>query len=298
MEQQGNRELQVGVTVLVAVLILLVGFMWFERVRLSGDVELYLADFPQVSGLQVGDRVQVRGIRMGEVTAFEIIDDFVRVTFELEEDADLREDARVQLGTKGIVGEVLIEIDPGTGRSVEPGYIFAGRPASTIETMTASAADVMKNVDGLTVELRELLAQIREEGRIVETLGETRDVAAGLGAMVAENRADARALFRDAAVAVAALRDVLADSSLTRSVRGTAVALARADTLLGRLNRTAARLDTVLATVETGEGSLGRLVQDESLYLHADSTLISMRRLLDELRRNPKKYFKLSVMDF
>ena len=40
------------------------------------------------------------------------------------------------------------------------------------------------------------------------------------------------------------------------------------------------------------------LLNDPALYTRTDSTLTSVQRLLDDLRRNPKKYFKLNIIDF
>ena len=45
-------------------------------------------------------------------------------------------------------------------------------------------------------------------------------------------------------------------------------------------------------------GSAGMLMNDPTLYTRTDSTLTSVQRLLDDLRRNPKKYFKLNIIDF
>jgi len=64
---RSKREFQVGLTVVVAILGLIIGMMWLKQVRMGGGAEIHSADFPQVSGLQVGDRVQVRGIRMGHL---------------------------------------------------------------------------------------------------------------------------------------------------------------------------------------------------------------------------------------
>jgi phospholipid/cholesterol/gamma-HCH transport system substrate-binding protein len=296
--EQSKRELQVGLTVIVAVAILAVGFLWFEQVRLGGDAEVYAVDFTEVAGLQVGDRVQVRGIRMGTVKNFELLGDIVRVEFELERDVDLREDATVGLKTKGIVGEVLIDIKPGSGAPVEPGHIFKGESVMTLEKVTAAAGEAMEKVVALTEELQSFITQLRSEGRLVESLNELHKTIAEVSGLVAENRVQTRELLEDLGVSAAALRDALADSSLNRLVTRSELTMTRADTLLQRASSAAARLDTLLATAEAGEGTVGRIWRDESLYVQADSTLISLKRLLDELRRNPKRYFKVSVLDF
>jgi phospholipid/cholesterol/gamma-HCH transport system substrate-binding protein len=55
------------------------------------------------------------------------------------------------------------------------------------------------------------------------------------------------------------------------------------------------KADTVLGKVERGEGSLGLLVNDPSLYRNTDSLLVDLRSLIADFRRDPKKYFAFRV---
>ena len=55
------------------------------------------------------------------------------------------------------------------------------------------------------------------------------------------------------------------------------------------------KADSVLAKVDRGEGTLGLLVNDPSLYRNSDSLLVEMRSLMADFRRDPKKYFSLRV---
>ena len=61
------------------------------------------------------------------------------------------------------------------------------------------------------------------------------------------------------------------------------------------LEESGRRLNSVLLKLDEGEGTAALLLNDPSLYTTADSTMNSLKRLLDEMRRNPKKYFKLNV---
>lgn len=70
-------------------------------------------------------------------------------------------------------------------------------------------------------------------------------------------------------------------ASLMNSERSLSRAIVRADTLLGR--------------VERGEGSLGLLFNDPSLYRNTDSLLVDLRVLLAEFRANPKRFVNLSI---
>jgi phospholipid/cholesterol/gamma-HCH transport system substrate-binding protein len=295
---QTRHELQVGLIVVATAIILTVGLIWLKQLRVGGQDENYAADFTMVTGLKVGDRVQVRGIRMGQVTDFSIRQNFVRVFFTLQEGVDLRDDAVVRLTTKGIVGEVLIEIDPGNGVAVQDGYVFTGYTPPTIEAIGDAASTTLDDISGLTQELQGLVVDLRDKDQVTETLDATRDALTQLEGAIADNRVGLRRLVDSAAAASQKLDAAIDDTTFTKSLRRADLAIAAADSALSDIRVTSELLRRVIKRVEAGEGTLGRLMTDESLYDHADSALISIGRLTDELRRNPKKYFKLSVVDF
>ncbi|WKW10982.1 MlaD family protein [Pseudogemmatithrix spongiicola] len=70
-------------------------------------------------------------------------------------------------------------------------------------------------------------------------------------------------------------------ASLERSEASLRGALGKADTILGRIER--------------GEGSLGLMVNNPSLYNNSDSLVIDLRSLIADFRRNPKRYINLSI---
>jgi len=53
--------------------------------------------------------------------------------------------------------------------------------------------------------------------------------------------------------------------------------------------------DTLLSRIERGEGSLGLLLNDPSLYRNSDSLVVDVRSLLADFRKNPKRYINLSI---
>ncbi|HEY2806636.1 MAG TPA: MlaD family protein [Gemmatimonadales bacterium] len=61
---------------------------------------------------------------------------------------------------------------------------------------------------------------------------------------------------------------------------------------IGRIIR---NTDSILARVEAGEGTLGRLSRDTMLYSEAVQTVGTLRSMLQEMQRNPRKYFSFSV---
>lgn len=65
-----------------------------------------------------------------------------------------------------------------------------------------------------------------------------------------------------------------------------------------KLNDTVTRLDSILATVDEGKGTIGQLVQNRSVYDHLDQTLDSAHDLLKAIRQDPKKYLVIRLKLF
>ncbi len=291
-------ELQVGLLTIAAVVILITGMLWLKNIDLTKGSLVYQVDFSRVEGMQVGDRVQVRGIRMGEVSGMTIMQESVRVEVKLEDGVDLREDAQIILGEKGIVGEIVLEIDPGTGPEVKEGHIFQGRTAGTIAAMTDAAGSALAEMRVLTGKVSELVEEVKKEGMVVETLTQANETLAKVDDMIESNHSDVKVILENVVATTEALRQLMDSGKLDRMVDGTSQTMARADSMMVTLGTSVARLDTVLALITDGNGTAAKILHDPMLYDRADSTLASVKRLVDAMRRNPKRFVKLNVVDF
>jgi len=291
-------EIQVGVLTVLAIVVLIGGMMWFKNIDLSKGQNFYQADFTHVAGLREGDKVQVRGIRMGEVSAMQILQASVRVELRVDESVDLREDAVVTLGEKGIVGEVVIEIDPGIGKPIEEGHIFKGRTAGTIASMTDAAGAALVEMRTLTQKVTLLVDQIKTEGKVVETLVQAHETLEKVDHMVDENHSDIRVILENLRISSDGLREIVESGRIEQTFDNASSAMASADTLMDVIQEAAHSLNSIMTKLDEGEGTAALMLNDPTLYTTADSTMNSLKRLMDEMRRNPKKYFKVNVLDF
>ena len=291
-------EMQVGILTVFALVILIGGLLWLKNIDLSKGSLLYQVDFNYVEGMAVGDRVQVRGIRMGEVVGMTMLQESVRVEIQVEDTVDLREDAVVTLGEKGIVGEIVLEIDPGLGTPVAAGHIFMGRTAGTIAAMTDAAGAALDELRVLTSKITELVDEVKDDGMVIESLTQANETLQKVDAMIVDNHAEVERILDNLGATSLALRKVLESGKIDRAFEGAETAMVQADSLMVQLGASASRLDTLLIKISDGDGTMAKLMNDPMLYDRADSTIASIKRLVDALRRNPKRQFKLNVIDF
>jgi len=292
-----KKEIQVGVIVLAASLVLVFGLLWLKQVRFSGRQIAYEVDFPAVSNLQTEDRVNVLGIRMGAVDGFALHDGQVRVRFHVEEEAGLRRDAEIHLTTVGIVGEKIIDILPGEGEPAPEGHLFQGVADADLTQMTAAASQTLADTRDVAAEVKSLLVCIREQGLVDSTLASTRQAAREVENAVTELAPELTALVRELRTTAAAVNALVAgpDSALYGTLAEARAVVARADTLAENLGRAGDSLASMLADVQQGEGTAGRLLRDDALYVRADSVLAAVTDLLADVKARPKRYFHVSL---
>jgi phospholipid/cholesterol/gamma-HCH transport system substrate-binding protein len=91
--------------------------------------------------------------------------------------------------------------------------------------------------------------------------------------------------------AASALDSATIDSTL-KNLRTTS---ANVTALTNNLANTTAHLDDVLAKVDTGGGSAGKLINDPALFNSANMLLTRLDSLTADLKLHPKKYVRLSI---
>ena len=292
-----KKEIQVGLTVIIALAVLGWGLLWFKQAVFAGTVTVYQADFVSVGGLQSGDRVQVQGIRMGKVKDFVLQDGVVRVTFQVKDDAVLREDAIVNLTSMGIVGELLLEIMPGTGAVAPENFLFTGNVMKDMNAMMSEGAETLVEARELTREITSFMEAIRGEGRLETVLDNTSAATSTLKTATEELAPELKGLVADLRATSAAVNAAIAgpDSALVGVLTDAQVAAKAVEDLTVMLTETTESLAQIIQRLENGEGTVGRALQDDSLYAAAESTIVDMQDLIADMKARPKRYFHVSL---
>jgi phospholipid/cholesterol/gamma-HCH transport system substrate-binding protein len=293
-----RTEIQVGLLVLFAIVTLLLGVTWLKEFTVQRHVTVWHVRFPQTGGLGASDEVQVNGIRKGAVSKIALQGDRVVVDLALASEVRLTTDCNVAIRNVGLMGEKVIAVDLHTS-----GNPFGAR--DTIEgTYELGMSEVMARLGGsmeplehLASELDHVATNLHESGDLRGSLKSMRSAADELSAMVAENRKLLHETLENAAAVTRSARAVTSQreeqyarlmDSAERAAHNIEVLSARMDTLRATAQRIGDKVDH-------GQGTLARLVNDPVLHDDLRGTLKAMRDLLEDLKKNPKKYVNVHV---
>jgi phospholipid/cholesterol/gamma-HCH transport system substrate-binding protein len=293
-----TTEIAVGSTVLAALLIMGVGIMWLKDYAARGQMTIWHVAFPQTGGLAKSDEVLVNGVRMGQVQRLELRGDRVLVDLALDSKVRLTTDSRVSVRNVGMMGEKVIAVDyKMSGAAVSPSDTLIGVYELGLGEVMAEMGETIEAVSGLAQELRDVGDMITGDGALRATIHNFRETSEELRTLVVENRTSLRATLANFSAAAQTARGLTTDreARLRRSLDQFSVAADNMARLSTRIDSLRASIQTITTKVERGEGTLGKLVNDDKLYADVNHSVQSLRALIEDIKRNPRKYLKISV---
>ncbi len=297
-----TNEVRVGAFVLLGIAAVVLALFLLTDPSLFRGRYTVFTRVDNAGGIRKGDPVQMRGVNIGRVSGFRIDRSGVRVRLELEGEYPVPADSRLELRSAGLLGGLLADVVPGTSAErLEGGDVIPGETEVGIEGLTDAAIELSSEADTVLGRVRELLAP-----RTVDAVGgsatELRALLTELSGLAAEQRRELAALSRT--LRRSAANTEQATAGIARATSGPELerSVSRVDSLTGRLATSSARLErasesleTILARVDRGEGTLGKLTRDDSLYVNLNEAVRGVNELVADIRADPKKYINLSV---
>ncbi len=293
-----RTEMQVGATVLVALAITLWGITWLKEFTLARRVRVWHVTFPQTGGLASSDEVQVNGLRKGSVNKVALVDDHVVVDLALASEIRLTTDSRVSIRNIGLMGEKVIAVDlRSSGRAYTERDTIVGIYELGVAEVLASLGTTVDAIARLADQLGAITRVMEKSGSLDKTLANLHDTSEQLKAAVTENRATLRETVHNLNAASRTAKALTTDreAQLRRTLDSFERSAQGMERLTIRLDSLRAALHNVTDKVDRGDGSLGRLVNDPRLYDDAKETVAQLRALIEDIKKNPKKYINLKV---
>ena len=250
-------------------------------------------------GMRRGDPVQMRGVPIGRVLSLEISQQGVTMRLEIEGQYRIPKDSHLEIKSGGLMQGMVADVVPGTaaeylrGGDALPGSSSAGLN-DVFANLNDQAQDVLKRVQTLLSE--DTVANVHDSA------GEMTKLLRQLNGTVGEQRKELNALTASLKKSSEGLEKVTTGPELERSVKRIDEMTARMSEISQSLDRSSKQVEAIIGRMDRGEGTLGKLSRDAALYdnltqaaHNINQASINVNKLTEEIRRNPKKYLKLSV---
>lgn len=330
------NEVLVGVVVLASIALIVVGSVWLSQARFGRSDLPHVARFRSIGGLQKGNPVLLRGVRIGRVEDITLgANSWVNVQLLIRREADppVRPVAIIRSTT--LFGDWAVDIttrdalpdDPEVRRQLAaadsagpdkwPGAALpdvgqltaqAGRIASDIAVISSRVQDAFDSTSaarlrGAFIDLSRLSRQLAEITRTQQAtltrVGENIDTGTAALARSAQTLQQLTTRADSATSREQLQRIMTRADSITGDIAGAASNLRNLSGAAARqqsaFDSIVSHTDSMLARLARGEGTLGHLMRNDSLYNESVTAVRALRTMLEDMKQNPRKYFSFSV---
>lgn len=294
-----SNEFKVGVLAVVSICIFFVGYNFMMgRDNIFTRGRDFFVRYNNTQGLSVGTKVMFNGFKVGMLRSLKMDEDQMIVAkLEITSDMPIPKDSKIKLES-ALLGGVTLKLILGTSKEqAEDGDELAAEYTSDIFNMvnsrivnvTNSADSVMGTLndffhkDGLNSAIGELPLVLRE---LTRTIAEIRSTVSIIQPGLASTAKGMGEFSSSLPEYDRQLREGLGHfNQLGRQVDSVRVA-----ELLNNLSVSSGKLASLMTKLEAGEGSAGKLLNDDQLYLDILKTNAELQKVMLDLKKYPEKY--------
>lgn len=296
-----SNELKTGLIALIALAMFIWGFSYLKGEKLFDSSDYFFAEYDNIQGLESSSFVTINGLKVGNIDKIFFHPQKrgkLVVRFSIDNSIKFSKNSIAQIYSPDFISGKAIKIVPEyTGAeiisgdtlkaSIEPGIL--GVLNDRIAPLQGKLESTFANADSLLLSFNKVFdAQGRTDfkqslRKLNATLTTFSSASNSLDKMLAEN-GKIDSILKNANVAssnLASLSDSLNDANLKSTIQ--------------KLEATVQNFNAVLAKVNNGEGSLGKLLKDEGLYQNLEGATKEMEELLREMKLNPKRFVHFSL---
>ena len=298
-----SKEIKTAVLVLSGILLFIFIFNYLKGENLLSSSRKITAIYSNVEGLAISSAVTINGHKVGRVQDIRFTDDnsgMLEVSMLIDSDFNFSKNSIAELYESGLIGGKAISIIPAFDGSantvsgdvlkskIKPGLTELVNQRLTplqekIESVMVSADHLLNNVNsifdektksdikGSISQLEQTISSFEKTSNSLQNLLETNKNAIN----------NSIGNFSDISDDLSIVTDKLSKSDFEQTINELKYSLNSFNSLLSDLDR--------------GEGSLGKLFNDEGLYNNLEASLGQLESLLEDMKLNPKRYVHFSL---
>ena len=294
-----DRELWIGIFVILGVAAILTALYTLTDAALFRGRYIIQTVVEDAGGIRRGDPVQMRGVNIGRVASFHMVPAGVEVDLEIEGRYPIPADSQVELRSSGLLGGMVANVIPSSAdHDVSWGETL---PGSIGEGIFDQIDALQEHADNALIRVQRLLDE-KTIQNVHEGGDDLRQLLRLLNEVTTEQRDEFAAFTHSLRRTAESLEKTATGPEIERSVKRIDALTEKLDSVISTLDQSARSAESILARIDRGEGSLGKLTRDEVLYDNAAAAAASVKKAADELARlaadirtQPAKYVKLSV---
>ena len=312
-----SKDATIGLVVIIAIVILVWGINFLKGFNMLSSEHTFCAKYEQVNGLKNSSPVTLRGYKIGQIKSIRFSEkaDNLIVEFTISDQFQLPENTVARIVSSDIMGTKEIKLLPGNSKNMlQPGDTLVGNIEGDIKEQVSmqmlplkrKAENLMSGVDSVLSVIQYVFNKDTRENlrksfsSIEQTFKKLESTSGTLDTIVTGQRTHLENIIANVDSITYNLKEnnenvgnILSNfSSLSDSLKAIEIAQT-----INHANLTLKQTNEILTKINSGEGSMGMLVNNDTLYMNLEAASNSLTNLLIDLKNNPKKYVHFSLFD-
>jgi phospholipid/cholesterol/gamma-HCH transport system substrate-binding protein len=293
-----SKEVKTAILVLLGIVLFIFGYNYLKGKNLFESDNLYYTEF-DYNALSKSSVVTIKGNTVGKVQ--DIIYDYktgkTRVAFSVSEQLKFSKNSTVKLYQTGLMGgNALAILISNEGEQAKPGDVLKSKIEVGLITslsknfsgLSDNLDSTLKTTDTLFGNINKIVVDESDKGlkqtikELNETLKSFKATSNSINGFVSENDENITTIlenFKKTSSELSQITAELKDAKLGNTVEA--------------LNTTLTNINTLMAGLNKGEGSMGKLLKDDDLYKNLEGASKQMEELLQDIKLHPKRYFRI-----
>lgn len=290
-----SKEIKIAAVAIFSAIIVYVGIIFLKGLKLFNDEVSYFVEIADVQGMPTASDVRANGLKVGTVKAINFNPGKQNLTVEITINPNFQipEGTSVYM-TKEMLGSAMmnLKLGPNPNALLHPGDTIQGAPL--IDLMT-EAGNMLPQVEALLPKVDSILTamnKLSNDPAIAASMHNMEAVSADL--RVTTTRLNGL-LGSDVPQLMTKTNNICTNLETTTSNLNKIdmIGMAqKADATMNGVQEMTLKMSTAM---NSKDNSLGMLMNDNSIALHIDSTMLNSSRLLEDFRLHPKRYVHFSL---
>lgn len=297
-----SREIKTAILVLSSILLFIWGYSFLKGRDLFTNYKTFYVDYQNVEGLPISAPVTINGLAVGKVNSIKLNNKTGKLTVELQVNTDfpISKSSLAEIYAPSPIGGKQIAIIPNTkdsSEAVSGDFLQSSSKlgltdalALQIEPLKDKIEKLLNNANTMVGNVNQIMDERTKTNlrnslaNLNETMAEFKAISKNTNAMLAENKSkigNTMSNFEKTSANFSKVSDSLARLELGKTVKN--------------LESTLANVNALMHDVQSGKGTMGKLMKDDALYVNFSKTSKELELLLQDLRLNPTRYVNVSL---
>jgi phospholipid/cholesterol/gamma-HCH transport system substrate-binding protein len=247
--------------------------------------------FKTARELKKGDLVKMAGVEIGRVDEIRLVKSQAQVTMKIQGRYEIKTDAKAKVYFAGLMGQNFVAIEGGTEAAprILPGGTLQTGEQPDMNSIMEKLDNVASGVEGLT---KSFSAE-----NMSTLLGPITDFMKQNSTNISEIMANTRSVTAQIASGKGTVGKMLYDDSLYQSAFATVTSLQgtanEAKSLISQAQVAIGDARSILDRVNSGQGTVGKLLHDDAFYTEAMMTITNVREIVQKMNRGEGSLGKL-----